>query len=190
MPIHGIEEARLILQWAAERSSVRALAREGRLNHKSLANFLSGATVKPRPEVLPGILELAELHAGAFKRWMTRIGPPAPGYISEYSDEGHAASSDAGALSSYEVGRQVGRWAGRLEEALAMHQAVADRMAALLSDMRSPGAWSPESPAPTPLPGAAGKPARDLTAEEFAEEMERRGFPRPVLAPAPRPAAR
>jgi hypothetical protein len=56
----SVEEAREVLRQAAERSSVRAVARAADVDHTGLNAFIRGETKKPRGELLHKLLRHAE----------------------------------------------------------------------------------------------------------------------------------
>lgn len=123
----SIDEAREILRWAVGRSSLRAVAREAAMNHKSLGNFVSGTSRKPGPDVLPTILELAGKHESAWRKHAqtypatTLTGGPSGAPAAAGSWRGDTADPLPGAseLSGPTVAVPVmllAYWRGRVEE--------------------------------------------------------------------------
>lgn len=71
----SVEEVRAILRWAAtELASVRSLAAEVGMGHKSLNNFVFGEVVKPRPAGLEQLRGLAGRYRDAWRQ-ATRTAP-------------------------------------------------------------------------------------------------------------------
>ena len=172
-----LEEARQLLRWAVSRSSARRVAVAHGIKPKNLSNFLSGQVAKPSGDVLNQLFRAATA---------LRSSP-------EFAQEQPLARADMRKDAQQPL-HAPSYWQGEMTATLRALLAIREMTEAATTSVRGlveSGVLLQGGPPPaaSPKPGAAGTGARDMTAEEFVAEMERRGYSPPKSPPHPLPAA-